>query len=99
MEGGPQFDVPVGNTGNSQPGGASGWQGMTIKDILEKVDLFNVTSMVDDGYQKMKDTKAPLVTMHNAKVINNSALIPKFRINGVLLFSPITYFDAAITIL
>lgn len=67
MEGGPQFDVPVGNTGNSQPGGASGWQGMTIKDILEKVDLFNVTSMVDDGYQKIKDTKAPLMTMHNAK--------------------------------
>lgn len=25
-----------------------GWQGMTIKEILEKVDLFNISAMVDD---------------------------------------------------
>lgn len=63
---GPQYDVAVGTTANAQPGGVSGWQGMTIKDILEKVDLFNITSLCDDDYQKEKDTKASLM-MHNAK--------------------------------
>ena len=80
---GSQLDVAVGAAANAQPGGVSAWQGMTIKDILEKVDLFNITSLVDDDYQKEKDTKASLM-MHNAKVINNSSLIPKFRIYGIL---------------
>jgi hypothetical protein len=25
-----------------------GWQGLTIKEILEKVDLFNIATMVED---------------------------------------------------
>ena len=25
-----------------------GWQGLTIKEILEKVDLFNISTMVED---------------------------------------------------
>lgn len=58
---GPQLDVAVGTAPNAQPGGVSGWQGMTIKDILEKVDLFNITSLVDDDHQKFKDTKASLM--------------------------------------
>ena len=65
---GPQLDIPVGATQNSHPGGVSGWNGMTIKDILEKVDLFNITSLVDDDYQKVKDTK-PSFTMSDTKVI------------------------------
>ena len=65
---GPQLDMPMGATPNSHPGGVSGWNGMTIKDILEKVDLFNITSLVDDDYQKVKDTKPPF-TMSDTKVI------------------------------
>ena len=65
---GPQLDVAVGTAPNAQPGGVSGWQGMTIKDILEKVDLFNITSLVDDDQQKFKDTKASLMM---PKVIAN----------------------------
>merc|ERR1712018_299527 len=64
MEG--PVDIPVGATPNSHPGGVSGWNGMTIKDILEKVDLFNITSLVDDDYQKVKDTKPPC-TMSDTK--------------------------------
>ena len=37
---GAQLDIPVGATPNSHPG----WNGMSIKDILEKVDLFNITT-------------------------------------------------------
>jgi len=25
-----------------------GWQGLTIKEILEKVDLFNISTMVEE---------------------------------------------------
>jgi len=31
-----------------------GWQGMTIKEILEKVDLFNITAMIDDEKEAKK---------------------------------------------
>jgi len=58
---GPQLQVPVGTSANSQPGGVSGWQGMTIKDILEKVDLFNITSLINDDNQKLKDTKSSIM--------------------------------------
>jgi len=59
MDNGPQVNVPVGNT--LAGGAVSGWQGMTIKDILEKVDLFNITTLVDDDEKKLKDTKASLM--------------------------------------
>ena len=32
-----------------------GWQGMSIKDILEKVDLFNFGSLGDEDNGKKKD--------------------------------------------
>ena len=59
---GPQADVPVGSIAQCESIGVSGWQGMTIKDILEKVDLFNITTLVDDDEQKLKDTKTSVMT-------------------------------------
>lgn len=54
---GPQTDIPVGN--NSSQGDtttiSSGWQGMTIKDILEKVDLFNFTMLSDEEKDAKKE--------------------------------------------
>ena len=54
-----QSGVPSGINGlqgyNCTPGG--GWQGMSIKDILEKVDLFNFSPFVGDDGQKGKDAK------------------------------------------
>ena len=59
---GPQVDIPVGgqssssgmcnpSSSSSSPdqndGSSAGWNGLTIKEILEKVDLFNIT--VDEG--------------------------------------------------
>lgn len=51
MNVGPQMNIPVGES-NAQAGG---WNGMTIKDILEKVDLFNIT--VESGGDSPKDEK------------------------------------------
>ena len=52
-----QPSVPGGTNGiqgyNYTPGG--NWQGMSIKDILEKVDLFNFSSLADDEGQKKKE--------------------------------------------
>jgi len=46
---GPQTNVPVGNiSSQGETQTAAGWQGMTIKDILEKVDLFNFTMLSDE---------------------------------------------------
>ncbi len=42
------------NTSNNST--SSGWGGLTIKEILEKVDLFNVT--VDDGNDGPKADKS-----------------------------------------
>ena len=39
---GPQVNIPVGAQNDN-----IGWNGLTIKEILEKVDLFNIT--VDDA--------------------------------------------------
>jgi len=48
-------DVTTAGTGNDYTGlpnvgggGGGIWQGMTIKDILEKVDLFNITTLDED---------------------------------------------------
>lgn len=75
---GSQLDVALGAAANAQPGGVSAWQGMTIKDILEKVDLFNITSLGDDDYQKEKDTKASLM-MHNAKEEKSQAALQQMN--------------------
>jgi len=59
---GPQVNVAMGN--QAQAGNGVGWQGMTIKDILEKVDLFNLTSFPgesnDEDVKKFKDIKSNL---------------------------------------
>lgn len=52
MNVGPQMNIPVGES-NAQAGG---WNGMTIKDILEKVDLFNIT-VESGGGDSPKDEK------------------------------------------
>ena len=43
--GGPQTDTPVGNTDQVVSTGnntvTNNWKGATLKDILDKVDLFN----------------------------------------------------------
>jgi len=61
---GPQTDVPVGNNslqGETQT--ATGWQGMTIKDILEKVDLFNFTMLSEEEKEaKLAKEESPDIT-------------------------------------
>ena len=53
---------PAGYTPQGQPVGG-GWQGMSIRDILEKVDLFNFASLGDEGNGKKKDktNEAPMI--------------------------------------
>ena len=63
LAGEPQTDVPVGNntqTESTTGASSSGWQGMTIKDILDKVDLFNFTMLSDEDEEKLKAAKAEL---------------------------------------
>ena len=63
LAGEPQTDVPVGNntqTESTTGASSSGWQGMTIKDILDKVDLFNFTMLSDEDEEKLKAAKAQL---------------------------------------
>lgn len=60
----PLVDIPVGN-----PDSGLWNQGMTIKDILEKVDLFNISAVSDDD-MKNKDIK-PILN-EDKKVINMS---------------------------
>jgi len=59
---GPQVNMASGN--QAQAGNGVGWQGMTIKDILEKVDLFNLTTFSentnDEDVKKLKDIKTNL---------------------------------------
>lgn len=58
-----QTEVPAGALQSLQQGG---WNGMSIKEILEKVDLFNITNLVGDDDQKLKEAKASLL-MPNIK--------------------------------
>jgi len=61
-------DVPVENNSRVESTDASGWNGMTIKDILEKVDLFNFTMISDEKEQKKKEAK-PNIKMSDEKKI------------------------------
>lgn len=58
-----QIELPAGALQSLQQGG---WNGMSIKEILEKVDLFNITNLVGDDDQKLKEAKASLL-MPNIK--------------------------------
>jgi len=45
---------------NSSDAHTPGWQGMTIKEILEKVDLFNISTLADED-KKPSETQRPKV--------------------------------------
>lgn len=62
---GPQISIPIGAA--ETPGSNIGaWQGLTIKEILEKVDLSNII-MDDDSKQKeAKNVNDPTLTMTGA---------------------------------
>jgi len=62
MDDSPQ-DMDVGASGNEGV-----WPGMSIKDILEKVDLFNVTTLEEeDDIFKTKDAKPPTISRTGVK--------------------------------
>ena len=59
---GPQVDIPVGAP--ETPGSNIGaWQGLTIKEILEKVDLSNII-MEEDNKQKIAKNN-PMISSIN----------------------------------
>ena len=78
---GTQMNIPVGSiTGTTTPSlsNGNGWQGMSIKDILEKVDLFNFTTLVDDG----EDTKKQKDNTNNTNLTDKeSPLIPDLKVS------------------
>eukprot|EP00092_Neocalanus_flemingeri_P033976 GFUD01036944.1.p1 GENE.GFUD01036944.1~~GFUD01036944.1.p1 ORF type:complete len:332 (+),score=106.87 GFUD01036944.1:50-1045(+) len=43
----------------------NGWHGMTIRDILEKVDLSNITTVEDDGKGKTRKEATSVITLSN----------------------------------
>ena len=53
MNFGPQLNVPVG-TADNRGTHIGAWQGLTIKEILEKVDLSNI--VMDDDVKKVRIT-------------------------------------------
>ena len=76
---GPQTNIPVGNTdqieatGNTT--GTSSCQGLKIKDILEKVDLFNFTRLTEEKHEHSKETEAFLEEA-DSKVRNYKCFTP-----------------------
>ena len=78
---GTQMNIPVGSiTGTSTTplSNGNGWQGMSIKDILEKVDLFNFTTLVDDG----EDTKKQKDNTNSTNLTDKeSPLIPDLKVS------------------
>lgn len=61
---GPQVDIPVGAP--EMPSSNIGaWQGLTIKEILEKVDLSNII-MEEDNKQKVSKAN-PMVSSINSE--------------------------------
>ena len=81
----PQVNMATGN--QAQAGNGVGWQGMTIKDILEKVDLFNLTTFSentnDEDVKKLKDIKTNL-TMPDVNWMVFINLITFYCISKVL---------------
>ena len=75
------------------PSAGPGWTGLTIKEILEKVDLFNVTIEKDQDNIK---TEKVLVNSsgssnHSASISNNGAILsntlpkPAFKVSQALM--------------
>ena len=102
LAGEPQTDVPVGNNTQTESatGASSGWQGMTIKDILDKVDLFNFTMLSDEDEEKLKAAKAELeapepVVRKSLRIIsyNDKQYFTTYvRIQGLQYISILLYF-------
>ena len=67
MNGSPPAGVPLQGFTNDTKDAGGVWTGMTIKDILEKVDLFNITT--DDGDEPSgKDVKPNISSKNSFKV-------------------------------
>lgn len=104
MDEGPPADVNAGSdyVGGGVTGGGVGsggiWQGMTIKDILEKVDLFNITTLDEDdeeiGKQKADikpDIKPNISGFKEPKKVVVSAAKPESAFLGPKIWkNPIT---------
>jgi hypothetical protein len=45
-----------------------GWQGLTIKEILEKVDLFNISTLVEEEKKNIAETDDVKVTILDPKI-------------------------------
>merc|ERR1711976_996460 len=63
------MDVAVGDSNNMESGatgGSNGWTGLTIREILEKVDLFNITT-VDEEDMKNEKTGSPIANYSKNK--------------------------------
>jgi len=98
MDEGPPADV-TDLIGGITGGGAGGiWQGMTIKDILEKVDLFNITTLDENdeeiGKQKgdiKPDIKPNIAGIKEPKKVVVSASKPESAFLGPKIWkNPIT---------
>ena len=57
----PQVNEEVGNTEKMVTVGVNHWQGKSIKDILEEVDLFNLITSGDEDEQKLKNTDTSFI--------------------------------------
>ena len=58
-----QENVIVDNNARNESGMVTGWQGMTINDILNKNDLFNCIMLGDNDYNKqLEDIKKSVLT-------------------------------------
>ena len=64
MNFGPQVDIPVGLNEASNANQNQAWQGLTIKEILEKVDLSNI--IMDEDKKKV------------SVIVNHNSLCQKF---------------------
>jgi len=71
--GGSQTDIPVGNTDQVVSTATNNWQGRTLKDILDKVDLFNFTMLTEEDDEKLKETKAFLEDTAESKKLQKKS--------------------------
>lgn len=87
---GPQTEVPVGNSG-TETQSATGWQGMTIKDILEKVDLFNFTMLSEEEKEaKLAKEESPDYT---ESTVSKFKMIVLFFMCLIIIYHCIYFFN------
>ena len=51
----------------------NGWHGMTIKDVIGKVDLANVATICDDGKWKKEKPQSSVITLGSFARLKNEA--------------------------